>query len=78
MNSLLNAGGQCARRGQRKAPPEWTWHCDHEVDILGVPAKGKRTMVRGISYVALQNGEIVAERDYWDAATLLRQLGALK
>jgi hypothetical protein len=21
---------------------EWTWHCDHEVDILGVPAKGMR------------------------------------
>jgi steroid delta-isomerase-like uncharacterized protein len=57
---------------------EWTWHCNHEEDIFGVPAKGKQTTVRGISYVALQNGKIVAERDYWDCATLLRQLGALK
>ena len=48
-----------------KGAIEWTWHCDHEVDILGVAAKGKRTMMRGISYVALQSGKIVAERDYW-------------
>ena len=61
-----------------KGAIEWTWHRDHEVDNLGVAAKGERTMVRGISYVALQNGEIVAERDYWDAATLLRQLGTPK
>lgn len=57
---------------------EWTWTGDHEEDILGAPAKGKQTTVRGISYVKLRDGKIVAERDYWDAATLLRQLGALK
>ncbi len=57
---------------------EWTWHCKHEEDIFGVPAKGKQTTVRGISYIGLENGKIVAERDYWDCATLLRQLGALK
>jgi steroid delta-isomerase-like uncharacterized protein len=57
---------------------EWTWTGKHEEDILGVSAKGKQTKVRGISYVGLRNGKIVAERDYWDAATLLRQLGALK
>jgi steroid delta-isomerase-like uncharacterized protein len=57
---------------------EWTWHSKHETEIFGVPAKGKETTVRGISYIGLRNGKIVAERDYWDCATLLRQLGALK
>jgi steroid delta-isomerase-like uncharacterized protein len=56
---------------------EWTWYCDHVDDILGVPANGKKTEVRGISYVRMENGRIVEERDYWDCATLLRQLGAL-
>ena len=57
---------------------EWTWTADHEEDILGVAAKGKQTTVRGISWLKLENGKIVAERDYWDLATILRQLGALK
>jgi steroid delta-isomerase-like uncharacterized protein len=57
---------------------EWTWHSKHETEIFGVPAKGKETTVRGISYIGLRNGKIIAERDYWDCATLLRQLGALK
>jgi steroid delta-isomerase-like uncharacterized protein len=56
---------------------EWTWYADHVDDILGVPANGKKSEVRGISYVRLENGRIVEERDYWDCATLLRQLGAL-
>ena len=57
---------------------EWTWVCDHEDDIMGVPSKGKRTTVKGISYVKIRDGRIIAERDYWDAATLMRQLGAIK
>lgn len=57
---------------------EWTWYCEHEADILGVPAKGKQTTVRGICYIGLRAGKIITERAYWDCATLLRQLGALK
>ncbi len=56
---------------------EWTWYADHVDDIMGVAANGKKTEVRGISYIRLENGRIVEERDYWDAATLMRQLGAL-
>ena len=56
---------------------EWTWTADHVDDFLGMPANGKKTEVRGISYIRLENGRIVEERDYWDLATLLRQLGAL-
>jgi steroid delta-isomerase-like uncharacterized protein len=57
---------------------EWVWYADHVDDILGVKANGKKTEVRGLSYVRMENGRIVEERDYWDCATLLRQLGALK
>ena len=32
----------------------------------------------GHLYIGLRGGKIVVERDYWDCATLLRQLGALK
>jgi steroid delta-isomerase-like uncharacterized protein len=62
----------------RSGAMEWTWHADHVEDILGVPANGKKTEVRGISSVRLENDRIVEERDYWDSATLLRQLGAPK
>ena len=56
---------------------EWVWYADHGEDILGVAATGKKTEVRGISYVRMENGRIVEERDYWDLGTILRQLGAL-
>ena len=62
---------------EKSGAMEWTWYADHVDDFLGVPAKGKKTEVRGISYLRLENGRIVEERDYWDLATLLRQLGAL-
>ena len=63
---------------EKSGAMEWTWYADHVDDIFGAPAKGKKTEVRGISYLRLENGRIVEERDYWDCATLLRQLGVLK
>jgi ketosteroid isomerase-like protein len=45
---------------------------------MGVPAAGKETHADGVSALRFQGGKIVEQRDYWDAATLLRQLGALK
>jgi steroid delta-isomerase-like uncharacterized protein len=62
---------------ERSGAMEWTWYADHVDDIMGVAANGKKTEVRGISYIRLENDRIVEERDYWDAATLMRQLGAL-
>ncbi len=57
---------------------EWTWQAKHAAGrFLGVPAKGKETNTRGISVVTFQNGKIIAQRDYWDAAAVLRQLGAI-
>ena len=58
---------------------EWTWQAKHAAGkILGVPAKGKETNTRGVSVLTFMNGKIATQRDYWDAAAVLRQLGAIK
>jgi steroid delta-isomerase-like uncharacterized protein len=57
---------------------EWTWQSKHASDFLGAPAKGKETSVAGTSVLTFKNGKIIAQRDYWDTATVLRQLGAIK
>src|SRR5215470_3217780 len=58
---------------------EWTWQAKHAAGkILGVPAKGKETNTRGVSVLTFKNGKIAPQRDYWDAAAVLRQLEAIK
>lgn len=57
---------------------EWTWRAKHEGDFLGAPAAGKETNVKGVSVLNFKNGKISSQHDYWDAGTVLRQLGALK
>jgi steroid delta-isomerase-like uncharacterized protein len=57
---------------------EWTWRSKHAGDFLGVAAKGKETTVGGVSILTFRNGKIVAQRDYWDTSSVLRQLGAIK
>jgi steroid delta-isomerase-like uncharacterized protein len=57
---------------------EWEWHGRHVGEFLGVPAAGKETVVRGMTFHTYENGKIVREATFWDAATALRQLGALK
>ncbi len=58
---------------------EWIWEARHIAGrILGVPSKGKQTSTRGASVLTFKNGKIATQRDYWDAAAVLRQLGAIK
>jgi len=56
---------------------EWTWQIDHARDFLGVSAAGQQTRVKGVSTMTFKDGKIASQRDYWDAAGALRQLGAL-
>ncbi|CAN5410603.1 hypothetical protein BH10PSE12_BH10PSE12_25890 [soil metagenome] len=53
---------------------EWTWEIHHTADFLGLPARGKTTMVQGMTIHAFQAGKIVLERSLWDTAALMRQL----
>jgi steroid delta-isomerase-like uncharacterized protein len=43
-------------------------------DFPGLPASGKRFFVRGCSYGEFENGKIKGRRDYWDSASLTKQL----
>lgn len=54
---------------------EWTMTGTHMGDAPGQPATGKTFRVNGSSVIQVQDGLIVHHRDYWDLATMNRQLG---
>lgn len=43
---------------------EWVWRCRHVGKFLGVPAAGKETIVRGITFHTYENGKIVREATF--------------
>jgi steroid delta-isomerase-like uncharacterized protein len=56
---------------------EWTMSGTHQADLPGIPATGKSFSVRGATALELDDGRISRNSDYWDMATLLRQLGLM-
>ncbi len=56
---------------------EWTMTGTHDGDFPGLPATHKSFTVRGASVFDLAGDKIRYNRDYWDFATLLRQIGLL-
>lgn len=57
---------------------EWAMSGTHKGDFPGMPATGKRfSSVRGVTILELADDKIRRESDYWDAATLLKQVGLL-
>lgn len=54
------------------------WVGCFEQDFLGVPAKGVETRTSGVSVLRFKDGKIASQRDFWDAAAALRQLGAIE
>ncbi len=45
------------------------------LNILGIPAAGKRFSIRGASITRLRDGKIARNTDYWDMASMRQQLG---
>ena len=43
-------------------------------DLPGLPATGKRFSVRGCSFGEFEKGKVKGRRDYWDSASLTKQL----
>jgi steroid delta-isomerase-like uncharacterized protein len=43
-------------------------------DLPGLPATGNSFSVRGCSFGEFENGKVKGRRDYWDSASLTRQL----
>jgi steroid delta-isomerase-like uncharacterized protein len=58
-----------------RAAIEWTGQGTHQGDMPGMPATNKRATFRGVSIMELQDGKITRNTDYWDMATLMKQLG---
>jgi steroid delta-isomerase-like uncharacterized protein len=56
---------------------EWTMLGTHRGSFGDLPATGKTFAVPGVSVVTLAGERIRHVRDYWDFATVLRQLGVL-
>lgn len=59
---------------------EWTWTATWGPDrrFLGVDCSNRRFVTRGVSVLALRDGCICRQTDYWDARTPLRTLGVLR
>ena len=50
----------------------------HNGDLPGLPATGNRfSSIRGATIVELAGGKIRRNSDYWDAASLMKQVGLL-
>ena len=60
-----------------QAGMEWVMSGTHKGDFPGMPATGERFSVRGVTIVELQAGKIRRNSDYWDAASVMRQVGLL-
>ena len=60
-----------------RAALEWTMTGTHQGDLPGLPATGKPFSVRGSTIFEIAADKICAVRDYWDLATLLRQVGLM-
>ena len=56
---------------------EWTMTGTHLGDMPGLPATGKAFNVRGATVFEATGDKVRAVRDYWDFATMLRQLGLM-
>jgi steroid delta-isomerase-like uncharacterized protein len=54
---------------------EWVMRGTHKGDLPSMPATGRRVEVRGASAFEFHGDKIRRCSDYWDMATLLKQLG---
>jgi steroid delta-isomerase-like uncharacterized protein len=66
-NSLLDAG--------EHAVLEWTFSGTMRGEFAGHPPSGRRFVMRGCEVFLVRRARIVAQRGYWDKATMFDQLG---
>ncbi len=54
----------------------WVWKATHNSDFLGLPAAGKTTYTRGMTFHLYRERKIVREFTYWNFRGVAVQLGA--
>jgi steroid delta-isomerase-like uncharacterized protein len=55
----------------------WTTRGTHRGELWGIPPTGRSFAIGGVTLDRFEQGRIAESRESWDAASLLRQLGAL-
>ncbi len=58
-----------------KAVLRFNLHGTHQGNFMGIPATGKEFTCRTVAFFLFEDDELVCERVYFDAATILSQLG---
>lgn len=54
---------------------EWTLTGTHDGDSPDLPATGRSVSLRGVSVLRIRDGKITRQRDYYDRAAFLEQVG---
>jgi steroid delta-isomerase-like uncharacterized protein len=54
---------------------EWTLTGTNTGTFMGIPARNQKINLKGVSFVRIKDGKIIYKADYYDAATLNKQLG---
>ncbi len=49
----------------------------HEAELQGIPATGKKISVNVIDVVAVKDGKVIGEREYYDQLGMMQQLGVI-
>ena len=52
----------------------WTATGTQSADREGLPSKGRRMTIDGLSWIVVADGMIISSRDYWDRETAWKQL----
>jgi steroid delta-isomerase-like uncharacterized protein len=62
--------------GGGRVVSEWTVTGTHRGTLAGLAPTGRRVTVRGATVTELRDGKVARIANYWDSASLSRQLGA--
>ncbi len=56
---------------------QWVIHGTHRGAFMGIPPTGRPVEIQGMSMVELRDGKFLRDQFYWDAGSVLRQMGLM-
>lgn len=56
---------------------QWVWKAKHNTDFFGIPAAGKSTTTRGVTFQCYRGGKIVRCQTFWNFRDFAMQLGVV-